>query len=369
MGFLFSKDHYVHQEKDLDLKFSNLLMSTPHRDMICSPLGVKILLGMVANGASDSTLECLIEFFGKDLKNLNQYNHKLMKLLKTEKVELENLLFSKVPLDDNFLKVVNKNYKPYTQIGDFNLNEINERISKNTHGLIQIDSLPSLKEDVFLLINCIYFSNEWKYPFTSLATKGDFLGSDGQIRKVDMMSNVLQNMDVLYYEDKDVQYLSLPYKHQKDMVFEIFLPRENEDPNYIDEYIDSLTLEKLNKIRKKSYSIKVKLSLPKFKFKSKLQLKSFLQQMGIGECFSPFKAKYEKLSDAPLYIDDILQYSFIEVDEEGTKAASVTYGLCGGYRSRPNPPKEVIMYVNRPFMFKIYDKIFGETLFLGVKKT
>ena len=68
--------------------------------------------------------------------------------------------------------------------------------------------------------------------------------------------------------------------------------------------------------------------------------------------------KFLKLTDGTLLTPRILNKSFIEVDENGVKAASATFP---GMEQR-----EAIKFIcNRPFLFLIHDKDYKNIFFIG----
>ena len=70
------------------------------------------------------------------------------------------------------------------------------------------------------------------------------------------------------------------------------------------------------------------------------------------------------------YIKDVIQDSFIEVNEEGAAAAAVRLVRIdiGPPISSYRPPKPFKMYVTRPFFFAIVDEETGLIIFVGSVK-
>lgn len=85
--------------------------------------------------------------------------------------------------------------------------------------------------------------------------------------------------------------------------------------------------------------------------------------MGMKDAFDAYKAKFANMSGAELYIGLLQQFTYINVDEEGTEAAAVTVG--GMFETSFDPSSPVPFFVNRPFAFMIKEKSTGAILFMG----
>ena len=117
---------------------------------------------------------------------------------------------------------------------------------------------------------------------------------------------------------------------------------------------------------------RVALSLPKFKFESKYEdeLKDALFQLGIVAPFTEGSGAlcgiFEDTEGCEnLIIDKVIQKTVIDVNEEGVEAAAVT--MVGVSLTSVGPPPEdpVLMMLNHPFQFFIYDKDEELMLFEG----
>jgi len=107
----------------------------------------------------------------------------------------------------------------------------------------------------------------------------------------------------------------------------------------------------------------VNLRLPKFKIEAEYSLKDILCSMGMPLAFNPDLADFGNISDmVELYISGVKHKTYIEVDEEGTEAAAVT---SIEYSTTSIGPEEINMWVNRPFLFIIYENEANTILFTG----
>jgi serpin B len=111
------------------------------------------------------------------------------------------------------------------------------------------------------------------------------------------------------------------------------------------------------------------LYMPKFSFNDEYNLIPYLESLGINTIFNPGSSNlsnivYSKDSDENLYVSLFKQFTYIENNEEGTKAAAatVTEVQCG---AALNPMSSIIIKINRPFIFMIIDLRTKEILFIG----
>jgi serpin B len=198
-----------------------------------------------------------------------------------------------------------------------------------------------------ILLNAVYFKGFWSKPFKkSMTMKKPFynLNDKSKEKKVDRMQ---MTDDFQYYEDKEVQLVKLPYK--KDSMFAIIiLPNENKN---INEFISELNDEKLQRLLKKMSREKVRLELPKFELEFSSSLNSVLKKIGMNDAFNGNTANLNGIGKK-LYIDDVIQKTYLKVDESGTEAAAVTaISAAGGCSPATRIPKIYPMIVNRPFLF------------------
>ena len=70
------------------------------------------------------------------------------------------------------------------------------------------------------------------------------------------------------------------------------------------------------------------------------------------------------LNDDPLYIGDVLQKAFLEVEEPGRAVMPMPMGVRPLTNNRPEI-EITKMRVNRPFLFLVQDRATGTILFMG----
>ncbi len=111
---------------------------------------------------------------------------------------------------------------------------------------------------------------------------------------------------------------------------------------------------------------RVELSIPKFKTEYELEFNDVLKTMGIEKAFDDRAANFlAMLSNADIYIETVLQKTFIEVDEAGTEAAAATAVVMYISAIEPEQEKPKVFKADKPFIYFIMDEATGEILFIG----
>lgn len=193
---------------------------------------------------------------------------------------------------------------------------------------------------LLFLVNILYFKGEWTLEFDPSDTlEKDFYYSDSIHTKVDMMSISSANQ---YINTGDYQIAELPYGREK-ISFYALLPNKE---NHIDDFIENLDYKELKTNLDSMYKTKLNLSIPKFK--------------------SMFEYKIENLQDYGINltrIEKVNQNSYINLDEKGTEAATVT--TITPVESSSVEPPIPNFHANSPFIYLIRDNRSGAILFIG----
>ena len=95
---------------------------------------------------------------------------------------------------------------------------------------------------------------------------------------------------------------------------------------------------------------KVILELPKFELKFSSKLNYVLQKLGMKDAFDRSAANFKGIG-GNLNIDEVIQKTYLKVDERGTEAAAVTAIKLIPRCINREKPKIYSMIVDRPFLF------------------
>jgi serpin B len=241
---------------------------------------------------------------------------------------------------------------------------INGWIADHTEDKIQ-DLLPpgTINEATrMVLANAIYFHASWANPFEEVNTEDDtFTLIDGSTVTVPMMA---QQESLGYVQGDGFQAVELPYLGGNVAMLAI-VP----DAGSFAQVEAELDAQQFAALRNQLANGDVQLYMPRFGFDTDLNLKPPMMALGMVDAFDSERADFTRMFDPTqvngnLYITDALHKAYIDVDEAGTEAAAAT-AIVLGITSAPMPSEPVIIRLDRPFIYAIYDYPTGTILFLG----
>lgn len=334
---------------------------------LVSPLSVLTALALVQNGAEGETLAQLEQALGGlDRDILNEYMRAYCDFLtESDELKIANSVWtdSSAEAKQAFLQKAVNSYSAQIFSAPLSskktVSSINSWVKNNTDGMIpKIIDKPN-PNTVMMLINAIAFDAKWENPYTSNdIEKLEFTSYSGKAKKTEFMCST----ESIYLKDSDAVGFMKPYKGGR-FAFAALLP--NEDVS-IDDYIASLSGEKLMRILSSAQrDTEVDVKMPKFKAEYSTELIDTLKKMGVNDAFEPGVADFSSLMENRdgAYISTVLHKTFIEVDEEGTRAAAATLvGVAEMCLVISNP-----VHLTRPFVYMIVDTETNLPLFIGVQ--
>lgn len=334
----------------------SITIDSRNDNFVFSPVSATILTGMMANGMSDQEVEKVMEAFnlnGSDLQTLNSLMHKTVtempSLDSKNRITFANSIWYKsdISINDSFSSTMKECFNATSHLlnNDWatNQSKVNDWCSKNTDGMINEFSIdPTLK---FLALNAQYFAGEWNEPFKEKDTNKEwFNNSDGSKVKTNMMKG---RKSVDYGEGADYISVSLPYYLDS---YKAVIVKPKDD---IDSFIASLDDNSFDRVINASLHGTTTLLLPRLDLKQiEVDLKDALTASGLEVLLTSNYPSITKngLNDSKIF----KQISSMEVDESGTKAASVSAFGNLGYApgmSEPVIPDEVRF--DSPFIFMV----------------
>lgn len=342
------------------------------KNAVISPLSVKIALNMAALGAESDTEMEMLEILGYgSAEEMAEESGRLAAELDRDDGSLT--LSNSVWTDSDFQDIGNDYKNDLDEIFSAEffsedlsdekiVNDLNGWINKNTNGLIpQMINGPFEESTVMLLVNAIYFNNQWVREFDSYGGRRTFYGVNGESEFEPMY---LEGHDISYGENDIFRSVSLAYKDGSRM--NVYLPS-----GYAENVLgiaERLSPDELAEAMDMSYTDSyVSVEMPKFECKYSESMKDTLKRLGISSAFDPEKADFGGMlsnnSEERLYISDVIHAAKIKCHEKGTEAAAATIVTADAGAVMPMETP-IYFTADRPFIYEIVSPS-GDVLFMG----
>lgn len=207
-----------------------------------------------------------------------------------------------------------------------------------------------------VLTNAIHFDAAWEQPFDRLG-EAPFHLLDGSSEPIEMIS---RRGPAGFGHGDGYTICEITYRGGEYSML-LILPDEG---NY-EEIEAELSTEFLDSaVEQLSEESDVALAMPRFEFRSELELEAPLRALGMVDAFDPDAADLTGINrdarEQGLHISDVFHDAVVKVDEKGTEAAAATGAVVGVVSA---PASSVT--VDRPFLFAIRARESGAILFLG----
>ncbi|KAF6209833.1 hypothetical protein GE061_015585 [Apolygus lucorum] len=311
--------------------FTVLREGKENENLVASPISLQIALAMLLAGAKENSktqLSTVLHVGTEDLQTyLNAYKE-LLESIKDPVLNVASTVFvdSAIKLLDTYTTAVSTGIGANVQQVDFATapdaaaKTINDWCSTNTNGKItDLFTADDLQSASVVLANAVHFKALWKKKFDVQYTRERDFKSPTGVVKVQMMFNS-DHYNYAYSEQLKAEVLELPYASDKFRML-VILPNEGVALKDVD---SSLKATGLDTIIKGMTSTKLDVYIPRFKVEMTINLNDPLVKLGAADIFDQGKCNLTGISAAPLFVSQVKQKVFIEVNEEGTEAAAVT---------------------------------------------
>ena len=408
-----------------------------------SPMLLWLGLHMLQKGAAGNNYDEITNILGIDgndenvLNDIkNTYDRYLNPKSNTEGVTINNAIW----IDEDQKDIISQNYintlkEEYNYDASFlNLNgflrPIGDWVQDTTNGIFSGNLFPPKALDPLFISSAFYLKGEWEKPFDSTIKK-DFYFEDKQevLEDQSFITGTFENLN--YEETEDLQILDLPCNGDISML--MMLPKQGYKIEDIAKYINKETLSEWQESfttnawsdstfdvcipKTKVYTPPEKREIHPLETMSQdgpgvkigipseaiiqLDMTDNLKEMGMTQAFSKQNADFSKIKDSTskvknLYLKNVVQDSFIKINESGIEAAALTgasmideeikfdsdsleetISLSSDNRDNNNPdvyqnenmenqdsPDTIVFDADHPFSFIIHDKQ-GTILYMG----
>ncbi|KAF7137920.1 hypothetical protein RHSIM_Rhsim07G0233000 [Rhododendron simsii] len=341
-------------EFSLSLAKQVSLSESKDSNLVFSPPLIQVVLGLIAAGSKGPTQAQVLSLLNSDSTDVpNSLSSHLVSHFFADgrptggpKLSFANGVWvdRSLSLKPSFKQVVDTVYKAASNHVDFQTkaievtNEVNQWAEKQTNGLIK-KVLPSRSVDSstrLIFANALYFKGAWTEKFDALKTKDqEFHLLNGSLVQVPFMTSKKKQL-VRAFDGFKV--LGLPYNQGQDKCrFSIYF--------FLPDVKDGLSA-----LMDRGETSKV------------------LKGLGLVLPFSG--GGLTEMVDSPsvgqkLYISSIFHKSFIEVNEESTKAAAASAVVMSKASRRLSIPLKIDFVADHPFLFVIREDMTGAVLFIG----
>lgn len=342
-----SKPNISHNKNNnFDYKF--LKQIEGNDNTLVSPLSMAYLLSMIQSGTKGSTLnELNIALDNYDLQPMENID---------SKISMANSMWInnryKNDINNTFATALKINYHSEVLYDEFiNADNINKWVSEKTYNMINelfpSDSVNSA-DTIMALVNAIGINFKWDEEFDCNKTlMGNFLD-----KNVYMMNSNEKYIESDYYTGFIKDYEKLSDNSQYEFIG--LLPKKD-----IQDVINNLSNDVIkNSITESEANIQI----PRFKYEYNVNnLKSILESLGIKDMFNKEKANFGGIAE-DIYVSSIVQKTYIDFMESGTKAAASS----GGAFDIKSAAEEKEVIFNKPFVYLIRKKGSNNIYFIGI---
>lgn len=351
-------------------------------NVFVSPLSVLYALALAENGAAGQTLAQLEAATGMSMGQLTDYLNAYARRAGGEdpldagvsgdalELSLANSVWLRdsegLVVGDEFLAACGERLGAQAYRAAFDqstVDDVNAWVSDRTHGMIpeMLSQIPASAQ--LCLINALAFEGAWEEPYDEEGNiePDVFTTEEGVEQDVRMMLSREQG----YLESDLATGFIKPYENYN-YAFVGILPNEGVTVGELLESLDGTALREL--LTPVEYA-SVDAGLPMFTTTYQTELTDALRALGVTDAFEAEVADFSPMGesdDGPLYVSQVVHKTYVDVNEEGTRAAAVTSVGMDGASGTPDNPVVNEVILDRPFVYLIVDQQTMTPIFMGV---
>ena len=341
-----------------DFALGLLRESAGEESALVSPLSVLSALALAESGADGATLAQMEQVTGMSADELTDLLQAYGALADDGPLSVANSVWLRdsdgLVVEDDFLETCGERLGAQVfsaPFDDSTVDDVNAWISEKTHEMIP-QMLNQISDDAqLLLVNALAFEGGWEDPFDSELTSPDtFTREDGTEQDVTMMRSTEDS----YLEGELATGFVKPYEGY-DYAFVGLLPAEGVT---VDELLASLDGNTLEELLTPVADAGAEIGLPKFTAIYEAELGGALRALGMTDAFDRDLADFSRMGTSdtgPLAVGGVLHKTFIDVNEEGTRAAAATVIPMEGAAAPSGPIEYHEVILDRPFVYLIVD--------------
>ena len=351
-----------------DFALDLLRESADEKNALVSPLSVLSALAMAENGADGETLAQMERVAGMGADELTDLLQAYGTLVDDGPLSVANSIWLRdsdgLAVEDDFLETCGGRLGAQVfsaPFDDSTVADVNAWVSEKTNEMIP-EMLNQISDDAqVLLVNALAFEGGWEDPFDSALVSPDtFTCEDGTEQDVTMMHSA----EGSYLEGELATGFVKPYEGY-DYAFVGLLPAEGVS---VGELLASLDGDALEELLTPVAGAGAEIGLPKFTASYEAELADALRELGMTDAFDAELADFSRMGSSeqgPLYVGGVLHKTFVDVNEEGTRAAAATTVSMDGAAAPGGPVEYHEVILDRPFVYLIMDLRCDLPVFIG----
>lgn len=348
-------------------------------NVFLSPLSASMALGMAMNGAEGETwtqMRDALGFEGLAEEEINSAYRELIALLLELDPQVQFGLGNSVWTDEGFtflpeyLDRLRTHFHAEAQSLPFDdpatVDVINGWVAEVTEDRIEelLDEIPV--DMVAYLINAVYFKGDWRDQFDpDRTTPAPFTREDGSTVEVPMMAGEVGRRRVVGQDG--ATGVELPYGGDAFAAVAMLPPQGQTLEEFVATLDEAAWAEWVTRFDEQAETAReseteqegILVRLPKLELDWDGSLIPALKGLGMVDAFTGMADFSRMNGHGGLKIDQVLQKTFLKVDEEGTEAAAATAIEMGIVSVAPT------LSFDRPFLFAIRERLSGTILFMG----
>jgi serpin B len=365
MGGTAASDQFASSVNKAGLEIASSLVADTKSNILLSPPGIYSSLKLLEMGASLQTKTELSSFLGGMASEILTPSQQTIDGIDNDPNQwfLGNAIFYSrrymlVPeYEKNIKKERSTLLLPLMRTEDIAF--ANNWVKDATHDMIK-SLLGENEVSIELLVASVnYFHGKWQAPFPAEATHIEkFYNQDKSSSDVKMMDC---KGHYRYLRDQHHEIIELLYEGSRFSAVIIVPDLTIDIPKTMPNIIHLIKRFEAN-----SHHLYGRIQLPQFSIDKEFTLKEILSDFGLRSMFSAAQADFANMfvQANGIYVDDLKHHALLEVDEEGTKAASLTkISFIGGL---PEPELEFTVTVNKPFIFIVRNRQTNILHYIGV---
>ena len=271
----------------------------------------------------------------------------------------------------SYLTTINTYFDAEIEQIDFNnanqvVEEINSWAADKTHDKIEeVVTENDVAGWIAALANATYFKGSWVNGFDSRDTKSHTfytIYDSTESVECQMMSGgtIDDPWGMKTYMAEDFQLVRIPFKDKSRYEMVCLMPYDMS----CEAFLSDMNAEDWDNWMDYSHITELILSMPKFEEDHKYYLPAVLQELGMQNIFQAGALSRMFSNSTDFGVDDVIQSTYISVDEEGAEAAAVT--VVAVWVSAEPMVKEITF--DRPFIYTIQDAETHAIIFIGIMK-